>query len=52
MDVGDVFKTIGRYIDRDSSRAIKGIRLCKDQTAAVFDVSDDHKDYLLVRIYI
>ncbi|XP_030835960.1 nucleolar RNA helicase 2-like [Strongylocentrotus purpuratus] len=47
LDIGDVFKTLGRYIDRDSRNAIKGIRLCKDQTAAVFDVSDDHKDYLL-----
>nr|XP_054773545.1 nucleolar RNA helicase 2-like [Lytechinus pictus] len=47
LDVGEVFRTLGRYIDRDARSAIKGIRLCADQTSAVFDVTDDQKDYLL-----
>nr|XP_054773782.1 nucleolar RNA helicase 2-like isoform X1 [Lytechinus pictus] len=47
LDVGEVFRTLGRYIDRDARSAIKGIRLCADQTSAVFDVTDDQKDHLL-----
>ncbi|XP_071508487.1 ATP-dependent RNA helicase DDX50-like [Diadema antillarum] len=47
FDVGDVFRTLGRYLDRETRSAIKGIRICVDQTSAVFDVVNDHKDHLL-----